>query len=297
MIISRQDTNSFLPEEIDLSVFQKNTSALQGITTHNNNFVVNDTLFFRKQRTGRVTNCVMNSASYISKGFQHNLSLQENSFGETKLNEQNIDGYIEERFDGFGYRILNKNNLLEVIYRYIEVNELSASSIYTLFPMFHGMYVDRGTYNIDNIPSDMHHYFERQEVSETFKVGVEFETGNVASSFRAINKLFILFQQGQIDAGVFITSTDKQTSASRIWPVSNRNGSFQELTQRMYKEQVSLPLMCIGFAPDRFSNTAEFLSKDGTTYAPRSTGEVDSTGQYNVFTGNDGEELLRPRTL
>ena len=75
---------------------------------------------------------------------------------------------------------------------------------------------------------------------------------NIASSFRSLYKLGFLYSEFEIDAGVFITSIDKNNCATRIWPVSNRNGSFQELKQRNYKRMVVLPLWEFGFAPDGF---------------------------------------------
>ena len=75
---------------------------------------------------------------------------------------------------------------------------------------------------------------------------------NIASSFRSLYKLGFLYSESEIDAGVFITSIDKNNCATRIWPVSNRNGSFQELKQRNYKRMVVLPLWEFGFAPDGF---------------------------------------------
>lgn len=283
----------FLPKSVTETIKANVFSALDDIKTINDKFIVNDTLYFRRQRTKKVTPCVMNSATYISSRFQNNLEKIENCQGETKLDGQAFDGYIEIPYEGLGYKIKNPNDLLQVIHKYIEINDLPPKSVYTLFPMFYGMYVERGFYDINSL-SFAEDMFEAVVIKTNFRVGVEFETGNVASSFRAINKLYTLFQSNIIDCGCFITSQDKGSCATRIWPVSNRNGSFQELEQRNYRDQISLPLIAIGFSPDGFDDTAPFLSRRDALYTPTFTGKLDESGKYKAFLGEDGEELLLP---
>ncbi len=177
-------------------------------------------------------------------------------------------------------------------FEYIKYKNLSESVIYNLFPMFYGMYADRFCFNLPPLES-IKYLFEKKYVSYRYKIGIEFETGNVASSFRAINKLNGLFHQGQIDGGCFITSIDKKNSATRIWPVSNRNGSFQELKNRSYLSQVSLPLICIGFAPDGFSRAAPFLGANGALYNLESTGHKDDETKLDIYTNYEGIEFLK----
>lgn len=286
-------SGEFIPAQV-VQIIQKNvTVALEQITTINNKFIINDSLYFRNQRTQKITPCVMNSATFISTAFQKNLSKIDNCHGETKINDQSFDGYIEVPYSGIGYKIKDPNELLRVIHRYIDLYNLPKNSVYTLFPMFYGMYVERGYYDINSLQF-ARDLFYSEEVSHIFRVGVEFETGNVASSFRAINKLYTLFQYNNIDCGCFITSQDKGSCATRIWPVSNRNGSFQELEQRNYRNQISLPLIAIGFAPDGFDQNAPFLSRNGDLYNPFDTGTTDSEGKYRIFLGEDKEQLLYP---
>ena len=95
------------------------------------------------------------------------------------------------------------------------------------------------------------------------RIGLEFETGNIASSFRAINKLQTLFNEDLIDVGVFITSKSKENGAARIWPSSNRNGSFEELSNRKYQTQRSYPHIDISFWPDGYDNSAPYFDEHG----------------------------------
>src|SRR5262249_6586625 len=91
-------------------------------------------------------------------------------------------------------------------------------------------------------------------------------------------------------------SMDKPSCATRIWPASNRNGSFQELKQRNYQRMVMLPLWEFGFAPDDFSNTIGYLGSDGSLYTPKLTGEKHQVVgvEYDVHVGERGKRVLRP---
>lgn len=294
MKIKIEHDGQFIPPVIRDRAFDIVSHCLNEIRTSPDGFIVNDTLHYRRQRNNNVTACVMNSASFISTQFQRNLSQVPGCRGETNMSGQDIDGLIVHHYQGTGFTVRNKNRLLEVLHDYIDQRGLPQSAIFTLFPMFYGMYVQNAFYDISHLPTEAQELFDRVPVDAPFRLGVEFETGNVASSFRALNKLFVLFQEGHIDAGVFVTSTDKASAATRIWPVTNRNGSFQELRQRNYLGQVSLPLLCIGFAPDGFDSQAPFLGRGGRLYQLQPTGAKDSTGAFDIFLGEDGEEILRP---
>lgn len=294
MKINIEKNSEFIPKDLRENVIKIIKSSLNEIKTTKNDFTINDKICFREQRGGKITTCVMNSASYISSAFQNNLATHEGCQGETKIEGQAFDGLISMDFSGVGYKIIDRNDILKVVHRVIEINELPDSSVYTIFPMLYGMYVERGYYDIADLPTDLHSLFKTCDFNCNFKVGVEFETGNVASSFRAINKLYVLFQKGKIDAGVFVTSIDKPNSATRIWPVANRNGSFQELKNRNYEEQISLPLICIGFAPDKFDQSAPYLGKNGTLYRLRISGNTNSSGEYKICYGESDEKILVP---
>lgn len=283
-------TGDFLLEEISHDIISIISTTLEGIKTTENAFVINDKLCFKTQTNGNVTPCVTNSATFISSKFQHLLSEQRGCQGETKVNGQAFDGFIQRSYNQVGYKIANRSKLLEVIFDYIAVNNLPESMVHTLFPKFYGMYVERGCFDIKALPFSTHSLFHEAEITSNFRVGVEFETGNVASSFRAINKLGVLFQQGFIDAGVFVTSS----SRPRIWPTSNRNGSFPELINRNYENQISLPLICMGFAPDSYDKNAPFLSRVGGLYELESLNKMDPTGLYDVYRGENNEEILIP---
>ncbi|ECJ5766548.1 MULTISPECIES: hypothetical protein [Enterobacteriaceae] len=283
--------DGFFPGDISNKIRSTICSSLEGITTDGKKFVINDKIFFRKQKDGNIKPCVMNSASYISKLFQKNLSGYNGCQGETKLLDQSFDGLMRINYSGLSYKLKEEKDVIDVAKEYIELQGLHKSAIYNLFPMFYGMYIDRGCFSIPTLPKTQH-LFKSSNVDHIYTIGVEFETGNVSSSFRAINKLNNLFQQGAIDGGCFITSIDKANSATRIWPASNRNGSFQELKQRFYKNQIALPLVGIGFAPDDFSQEVGFLSNTGSIYFLERKKLNDQKTGLAVYQDDEGREFF-----
>lgn len=269
--------------------------ALQGISTQGDRFIVNDSEWFSRKRRGGVGRCVVNSASFLSSKFQSGVAAHTHWQGETAISRQRIDGFANLAFEGIAYS-LAKSDLTPFVERYIEEVRIADSNIGTLFALFYGMYVRRRLFDIAKIPACLHHYFRQAKTDSHLRVGVEFETGNIASSFRAFQKLQSLFASEKIDAGVFVTCLDKETCAARIWPVSNRNGSFVELRNRNYKDSVALPVWEYGFAPDGFDKSAAYLGKNGNLFRPTPTGETHYTGgrNYKVWRGEDSEDLLQP---
>jgi hypothetical protein len=289
-----QQPGNSIPSFIRDKIIENIKISLDGITTINNKFIINDKLFYKSQNNKRPSPCVVNSANFISNKFQFELSKIDDCYGETTINNQSFDGLMNIEYSGKGYSIKDKNKIIEVIHQYIKNENLPSKCVYTLFPLFYGMYVERGYYNLLPELNFARDLFKEEDVNQVFKVGVEFETGNIASSFRAINKLNTLFHEKEIDCGCFITSNDKKNGATRIWPVSNRNGSFEELINRNYVDQISLPLVAIGFTPDDFCQEAPFLGFGGNLYTPEDTGRLNNTGEYKIFIGDKEEEILFP---
>ena len=165
-----------------------------------------------------------------------------------------------------------------------------------LFAGLYRKYYLRGCFGLSSDLKELSYLFTEREEHLNVRIGFEFETGNIASSFRALSKLDSLYKQGAIDIGVFVTSIDKGSTATRIWPSSNRNGSFEELKNRDYKRNVEVPLIEYGFRPDRIDSTAPYLFKDGSTYYPIFTGkDVEVSGKlFSIYT-SDGVEVLLPK--
>jgi hypothetical protein len=284
-----------LPSVVATEISEAIEAALGAIsTTSSGQFVVNDSAWYARKRRGGTARCVINSASFLSSKFQRNLELRAGWHGEYRLDGQNIDGYAEIKARGHAF-MLPKRKLVELLEAYMTQLEVDESLIGQMFTMFYGMYVARGLFTLEGIPTNLRHYFTEVAFDSPFRVGVEFETGNIASSFRAFQKLNTLFARGHIDAGVFVTAIDKASCATRIWPATNRNGSFQELVNRNYRDSLIYPSVDYGFAPDGFDATARYLGEDGKTFLPASTGktEVREGTTYEVWVGNNSDEILK----
>ena len=254
---------------IEMLVFQEMERAFQSVATQGDNFIVNDSLWYWKNPNGKIKPTVVNSAKFITSKFQDALFKQGWEI-EKELDGQRFDAYTTRSVKRKIYRCA-ESEFTDFLSAYEKATERSsgpkASEMYRAYFIL-------GQTGLDKIPSAVHKFFNLIDETVEIRMGLEFETGNIASSFRALHKLDKLYRAGLLDYGIFITSYDKASSATRIWPVSNRNGSFEELDNRGGNEDLSIPLWEIGFAPDGFSTTAEYLGADGATYQMLSTGRT-----------------------
>lgn len=245
-------------------------SALGSISTGLDNMgrpelVVNPTPWFRKN-ANRMTPLVVNEAGFFSKSFQAALAATGRWESEKELDGQRIDSYAEIPCQGGVW--LDLQSLCE----WISTSSSPASELPALFARMHGAYVQRAFFEQQGLPWELRSAARQHWNHQVVKVGVEFETGNVASSFRSLLKLGLLFRLGKIDLGVLVTSNTKRDASALIWPPSNRNGSFEELTQRRWSEVVDFPILGLGFAPDRTDFNAPVLRADGNHARVLSTG-------------------------
>ena len=280
-------TTLHVPPELSATVRQEIedevTAALVRIRTTPDEFVVNPTRWFRGQGR-KATPTVMNSAKYITGGVERELR----NLGwtpEKTIIDQRIDAYKEFKGEGNGVW-LPKSEILRLTDEFWDSHDDPSDH----FGKLVSCYSTRRVFDRTVVAE----YNEAEEPS-IIRVGFEFETGNIASSFRALSKLDTLFKTDKIDVGVFVTSLDKRT-ATQIWPPSNRNGSFEELKNRSYSTNVSLPLLEIGIAPDRIDPKSPYLASDGTTYQPTETDTsrtVDGV-VYSVHEDNRGNQILLP---
>lgn len=268
--------------------------ALKAVRTSGNKFIVNDTVWYWKNPTGQVMPTVVNSAKFITSRFQNSLKNERGWETEKRLLEQDVDAYTEIAGVFTLYR-LDPSRFLDLLHAY--ETELQQSSGPIATPLFE-RYCKRQAPTLSKEMQQFNGFFERHSGALKLRCAIEFETGNVASSFRAANKLEYLFQEGEIDLGVFITCNDKPSCASRIWPISNRNGSFEELERRGFARALAVPLWQIGFAPDRFDQTVPYLAEDGSLYDMRPTGKTEKINGtvYEVWRDNRNQAKLRHRS-
>jgi hypothetical protein len=214
-----------------------------------NPFIINDTAWF-EYTEGKIKPRVTNCAEYISKKFQKGLEHFE-WFSDYKLKNQEIDGYKEFIFPNITVHTISEANLRNLLLAMpFDENFKKAISLLYSCNFEKQKYLAPAGFDLQ--------LFDQSQILTPIRVGLEFETGNIASSFRALSKLNFLFEENQIDLGIFITSDSKKVS-TRIWPSSNRNGSLQELRQRMFLKDVRLPILICGFAPDGWDMKSSYL--------------------------------------
>lgn len=288
MIVTSREVPA-IPASLKETIENDIKSALNAIATTEGKFTVNDRVVFRpKYEDGKLikaTPCVLNKADFMSGSFQKYLVsknwekeklLGGNSLTEAEKKEQAIDAYKEFQFKDAAYT-LSRNNYLKLSDELWKQAETSKER-----PEFLGAYYGYCRRDLFPIPkwaeSQKSLFKKSAEKERTLRVGVEFETGNIASSFRAISKLNLLYWTDFIDLGIFVTSASKKEGAARIWPSSNRNGSFQELEQRRYKFLVQLPLWEFAFSPDGYDQTMGYFDKTGKLHYLKFDGSTETLG-------------------
>lgn len=268
------------------------TAALQSVKTQGAVFVVNDSPWYWKNPQGALKPCAVNSAKFISKKFQG--ALGEHGWTiEPKIAGQKFDGYKEFSMPDRAFSI-PEELFLAFLNAHYDIHE-KEQELDREISSFYQRLVKRTIITLDDIEDSLRSFFKRVEVTTPMRVGLEFETGNIASSFRALIKLNNLYADGHIDLGVFVTSIDKASCATRIWPATNRNGSFEELDARDFRSNLIVPLWEFGFAPDRFSSDVSYLGQGGLLYDMQHTGRsAEHSGtEYEIWIGDRGREVLR----
>ena len=252
--------------------------SLSGIVANSpDKFIVNPTIWYSIVPTKKghldAKPRVMNSADFLSRQLGKNLKSRGWTAGakEQQIDGQKIDGYIELESRETMSK-MSEGDIIEFLYEAKNAGLLVGTPSKQAFDFYHSRFCNNSWLIPKEVPQVLHRFFMTAP-PRPIRVGLEFETGNIASSFRALMKLELLFKKGLLDYGVFITSIDKATTAAQIWPVSNRNGSFTELANRRATVGLTIPLLQIGFQPDGLSKSAGYLGADGRTFKPKPTGK------------------------
>lgn len=290
-----------LSDSVYKRVLKDVTDSIVGITANSpDKFIVNPMLWYNivptKKGALEAKPRVMNSADYLSKKLGSQLHAKGWKAGpdEAEIDEQKIDGYIEIPNADTMSKI-EESAFIEFLFDAKKSGLLASMTPKQAFDFYYSRFCSNTWVTPKDVPQKLMKYFIVAP-PRPIRVGLEFETGNIASSFRALMKLEHLFRKGLIDYGVFITSVDKKTTAAQIWPVSNRNGSFSELDNRRATIGLTVPLLQIGFSPDALSSSAGYLGSDGKTYKPKPTGKrkrVDGL-VFQQFAYN-GSQFWRPQ--
>ena len=296
MIVQTLSTPLYAPQDIASEIEREVRLALEAVENPlgTGQFISNNTECFKLTKY-KPTRCVMNMADFISQTFEKKLHNSYNWVRQYKSLEQKIDAYKEFEFSGSAYQV-DADNFRKLVFDYWDNSNIEYEKILAFIQEIWGMYVQRAKFNISGLPEQYHQYFIRasEEDKKIARVGLEFETGNISSSFRSFMKLNFLFVNNIIDFGVFVT-TNKEAAHS-IWPSSNRNSTFEELAKRKYKATFRFPLWEFCYIPDGYSKQAKFLNRDGTLYELRDTEEIHvyNRRNYRVYIRGTSEEILIP---
>ena len=212
-----------IPEVIFSKVSYEIGNSIKKIITTNDKFIVNDTPWFWETPKGLIKPSVVNSAKFITSKFAENIE----SFGwvtEKTLDNQTIDGYKKFKFEGEYFSLPEEKYFIALE----NLKKFSGGQLYgKLATTIFNLYVTKSSPYLITEIKFLESLFVKKKIETIYSIGLEFETGNIASSFRAFQKLDNLYEKNFIDACVFISSIDKKNCAARIWPSSNRNGSFE----------------------------------------------------------------------
>jgi len=263
------------------------------MTTNGVEFVGNDTCWYQKTPTYKLTPTALNSAHFLSKTFLSNLKARNWEI-EKNIDGQTFDAYFEsaQNIDVFDVSVADYPAVIATAWTTPRENDEYALVISKAWQEL----VQRGFSISDaKIPNNLYTNFLSSKKQRTLRVGLEFETGNIASCFRSITKLGVLYKARKIDFGILISFNDKANSACRLFPSSNRNGSFEELDKRHFENVVDFPLWQIGFEPERFDPNAPYLGAGPSMlFHPTPDGVETINGEtLTRFKSHDGRTIFR----
>lgn len=120
-------------------------------------------------------------------------------------------------------------------------------------------------------PIDVYKLFSDGTCS--FRVGVEFETGNISSAHRAMNKLSLGLHNGELDLAVLMMPMHKLS-----YYLTDRVSNYEEL--KPYFPLVSeIPFIMIGFDVEEYSVKVECLAKGKDGMSERSIRKWSQKGK------------------
>lgn len=285
------DTPDLGSSVVEQKLREQLKGALESIATKDGAFWVNDSAWYQQTSQGKIKPCVVNSAKFITTNFQNYLLSEYDWETEMTIRDQTFDAYkiFEAEFTLFS---MKAESFLGFLAAYEEEKAMPSGPIAT---SVYQDFVVRGQAMVAEEFAFAERFFKPKTTTTKIRIGLEFETGNIASSFRALNKLEKLYRHQEIDLGVFVTSINKRDCSARIWPQTNRNGSFEELDKRGFAEDVGMPLWKVAFEPDGFDQAGPYLGDDATTYELSATTEtlVDGATEYEVWIAGAGRRVLR----
>ena len=106
-----------------------------------------------------------------------------------------------------------------------------------------------------------------------FRVGLEFETGNISSAHRSMNKLLLAMKENEIDFAFMLLPTRRMSPY-----ITDRAANYEEL-EPYFKLVDEVPFVCYCFDADEYGPDFKLLPKGRDGMSPRTIRKWQS--KYN----------------
>lgn len=110
-------------------------------------------------------------------------------------------------------------------------------------------------------PIDVYKEFNTE--TGLFKVGLEFETGNISSAHRSVNKLCVGIKKQELDMAILMMPIKKMS-----FYLTDRVSNYEEL-EPYFLLLDDIPFVVFGFDAEEYSQTAPLLPKGKDGMSPR----------------------------
>lgn len=111
-------------------------------------------------------------------------------------------------------------------------------------------------------PIDVYKEFGRDNMH--FNVGLEFETGNISSAHRSMNKLSLALKEQELHLAVILLPTSKLS-----YYLTDRVSNYEEL-EPYFRLLSDLPFIVLGFDAEKYDPSAPLLPKGKDGMSKRS---------------------------
>lgn len=106
-------------------------------------------------------------------------------------------------------------------------------------------------------------YKEFVDVSRILRVGLEFETGNISSAHRSMNKLRIGIEKGELDLAMLMMPIKEMA-----FYLTDRISNYEELEPYFFLQD-EVPFLVFGFDAEEYSKLVQPLPKGKDGMSPR----------------------------
>ena len=128
-------------------------------------------------------------------------------------------------------------------------------SCYRMLEEVYGWYLEKPLVILSEKGGPIDVYKAFQDERDEFRVGIEFETGNISSAHRSMNKLSLGVSSSELDLAVLLMPMHRLS-----YYLTDRVSNYEEL-KPYFPLVKDIPFIMIGFDVESYSSTADFLPK------------------------------------